>query len=163
LLRFESPYVAVNPSARDAYASHEHNGLARAQHWRHEDGPRPTLCVIHGFGASPAWFNSWFFSLREFFREGWEVLLYTLPFHGGRAPARLRDPERAGRLAARPGPELVPDERALAVRRDGLAAAHRGRAAGVGGPFAAQLRAGRPAPAADGDRRPRRPARTAGA
>jgi pimeloyl-ACP methyl ester carboxylesterase len=89
LLRFESPYQAINPSVRRAYAAHEHNGLARAQHWRHEDGPRPTLCVIHGFGASPAWLNSAFFSLRDFFREGWEVLLYTLPFHGGRRGSRI--------------------------------------------------------------------------
>jgi pimeloyl-ACP methyl ester carboxylesterase len=41
--------------------------------------------VIHGFGASPAWFNTRFFSLKRFFADGWDVLLYTLPFHGGRA------------------------------------------------------------------------------
>jgi hypothetical protein len=84
LLRFVSPYAAVNPEVRADYARHEHNTIARAQHWRHEDGPRPTLCVIHGFGASPAWFNAAFFSLREFFAGGWDILLYTLPFHGGR-------------------------------------------------------------------------------
>jgi hypothetical protein len=89
LLRFESPYQAINPGVRRAYALHEHNGLARAQHWRHESGPRKTLCVIHGFGASPAWLNARFFSLRRFFAEGWDILLYTLPFHGGRRGTRL--------------------------------------------------------------------------
>lgn len=84
LLRFDSPYVAVNPALRDAYARHENNAVARAQHWRHEDGPRPTLAVVHGFGASPAWFNAAFFSLKGFFAAGWDVLLYTLPFHGSR-------------------------------------------------------------------------------
>jgi hypothetical protein len=44
--------------------------------------------VIHGFGASPAWFNAKFFSLRGFFREGWDVVLFTLPFHGGRRSPR---------------------------------------------------------------------------
>ena len=44
--------------------------------------------MIHGFGASPAWFNAMFFSLREFFRNGWEVVMFTLPFHGGRRGAR---------------------------------------------------------------------------
>lgn len=88
LLRFSSPYVAVNPGLRDDYARHENNRTARAQHWRHESGPRPTLVVIHGFGASPAWFNSAFFALREVFAEGWDVLLYTLPFHGSRRGPR---------------------------------------------------------------------------
>lgn len=88
VLRFASPYVALNPELRDEYARHENNAIARAQHWRHEDGPRPTLCVIHGFGGSQAWFNAMFFSLKQFFAEGWDVLLYTLPFHGSRRGPR---------------------------------------------------------------------------
>jgi hypothetical protein len=84
LLRFHSPYVARNPAVRREYARHENNTIARAQHWRHASGPRPTLVVVHGFGASPAWFNAAFFSLREVFAGGWDVLLYTLPFHGSR-------------------------------------------------------------------------------
>jgi pimeloyl-ACP methyl ester carboxylesterase len=84
VLSFASPFVAVNPVVRDTYARHEANRTGYAQHWRHDEGPRPTLCVIHGFGASPAWFNSSFFSLRGFYDDGWDVLLYTLPFHGAR-------------------------------------------------------------------------------
>jgi hypothetical protein len=87
VLSFESPYVALDPAVRDDYARHVPNRKGYAQHWRHDDEPRPTLCVIHGFGASPAWFNSSFFSLRGFFAEGWDVLLYTLPFHGARRGA----------------------------------------------------------------------------
>jgi pimeloyl-ACP methyl ester carboxylesterase len=88
LLRFDSPFVPLNPKLRRSYARHTNNGIARAQHWRHEDGPRPTLVVVHGFGASPAWFNVAFFSLRTVFANGWDVLLYTLPFHGGRRTSR---------------------------------------------------------------------------
>lgn len=84
ILRFRSPFQAVNPSVRPRYARNEGNAMARAQYWRHDDGPRPTLCVIHGFGASPARFNVAFFSLREFFAEGWDVLMFTMPFHGSR-------------------------------------------------------------------------------
>jgi len=84
LLRFRSPYVARNPAIRDAYGRHANNVVARAQHWRHGDGPRPTLLVIHGFGASPAWFNARFFSLDRVFASGWDVVLHTLPFHGSR-------------------------------------------------------------------------------
>jgi pimeloyl-ACP methyl ester carboxylesterase len=86
LLSFESRFLAVNPEMRVRYAGHTRNRIARAQHWRHEDGegPRPTLCVIHGFTASPYWVNSAFFSLPWFFHNGYDVLLYTLPFHGRR-------------------------------------------------------------------------------
>ena len=84
VLRFRSPYVARNPAIRDAYTRHENNTVARAQYWRHGDEPRPTLLVVHGFGASPAWFNARFFSLDRVFASGWDVLLHTLPFHGSR-------------------------------------------------------------------------------
>lgn len=84
LLNFDTPYVALNPLLRTDYARHANNAVAHAQHWRHASGPRPTLVVVHGFGASPAWFNVSFFGLREIFRDGWDVLLYKLPFRGSR-------------------------------------------------------------------------------
>ncbi len=89
LLSFESRFEAVDPARREAYAAHRRNRIARAQHWRHgDDEPRPTLCVIHGFTASPYWVNSAFFSLPWFFYNGYDVLLFTLPFHGRRQSAR---------------------------------------------------------------------------
>ena len=90
LLSFESRFRAVNPAMRETYAAHRRNRIGRAQHWRHdpEEGPRPTLCVIHGFTASPYWVNSAFFSLPWFFYNGYDVLLYTLPFHGRRQSRR---------------------------------------------------------------------------
>jgi pimeloyl-ACP methyl ester carboxylesterase len=84
LLAFDSPYVAANPALRADYGHHTRNGKAWAQHWRHDDGPRPTLCVIHGFGASPYVLNSAFFALPWLFGKGYDVLLYLLPFHGPR-------------------------------------------------------------------------------
>jgi hypothetical protein len=88
LLRFPSPYEPIRVDMRRAYLSHSRNNTARAQHWRHDDGPRQTLVVLHGFGASPAALNSAFFSLPSFFESGWDVVLFTLPFHGGRAGRR---------------------------------------------------------------------------
>ncbi|HWF54248.1 MAG TPA: hypothetical protein VG223_06460 [Solirubrobacteraceae bacterium] len=88
LLRFGSPFVPLNPDIRRDYLRHASNATARAQHWRHDGPPRPTLIVIHGFGASPAWFNTLFFSLRDFFADGWDILLFTMPFHGGRRGSR---------------------------------------------------------------------------
>ncbi|SHT50988.1 alpha/beta hydrolase family protein [Mycobacteroides abscessus] len=84
-LDFESPYQTRNPALRDYWKRFPHNSVARAQHWRHDDGPRPTLCVIHGFFGSPYLLNGAFFALPWFFRNGYDVLLYTLPFHGRRA------------------------------------------------------------------------------
>ena len=92
VLRFRSPYRALNPALRSEYARGDsRNRLVAAHHWRHTDGPHRTLCVIHGFGASPVWFNALFFSLETFFNEGWDVLLYTLPFHGGRGGPLVPD------------------------------------------------------------------------
>lgn len=84
LLRFRSPFEPLHPELRSRYLDHPANAIARAQHWRHDGRSRQTLLVIHGFGASPAWFNAAFFSLREFFEDGWDIVLFTLPFHGGR-------------------------------------------------------------------------------
>ena len=84
-IRFTSSFRAINPALRDKRHSYERNNVVHAQHWRHGDGPRPTLCVIHGFMGSAYLFNGLFFSLPWFYRSGYDVLLYTLPFHGRRA------------------------------------------------------------------------------
>lgn len=84
-LDFESPYQARNPELHTFWRRFTHNQVARAQHWRHDDGPHPTLCVIHGFFGSPYLLNGIFFALPWFFRNGYDILLYTLPFHGRRA------------------------------------------------------------------------------
>lgn len=85
LIGFHSPYVPAHPELVDDYLAHENNRRAHAQHWRHDDGPRPTIVVVHGFMGSPYWFNSAFFSLPWLFGKGYDVLLVTLPFHGTRA------------------------------------------------------------------------------
>lgn len=82
---FPSSYDAVYPGIRERRRGYTRNNVVHAQHWRHDDGPRPTLCVIHGFMGSPYLFNGLFFSMPWFFRSGYDVLLYTLPFHGPRA------------------------------------------------------------------------------
>ena len=84
-IRFDSSFEAVNPALRDRCRAYERNNVVHAQHWRHDDGPHPTLCLIHGFMGSAYLFNGLFFSLPWFYRSGYDVLLYTLPFHGRRA------------------------------------------------------------------------------
>lgn len=84
-LAFDSPFEAVNPALRSFWKTLDRNNVAHAQHWRHADGPRPTLCVIHGFLASPYLLNGLFLQLPWFYQAGFDILLYTLPFHGARA------------------------------------------------------------------------------
>ncbi|HDY83788.1 MAG TPA: abhydrolase domain-containing 18 [Halieaceae bacterium] len=84
LLSFDSPFKTVNPKLREAYPRQKRNMRAVAQYWRHDNGPRPTICVIHGFMADPYWVNRMFFALPWFYAQGYDILLYTLPHHGKR-------------------------------------------------------------------------------
>ncbi len=84
-ISFPSGFRAMNPTMRTQWSSLTANNIVRAQHWRHDDGPRPTLCVIHGFMGSSYLVNGLFFSLPWYYRSGYDVVLYTLPFHGRRA------------------------------------------------------------------------------
>jgi len=84
-IAFASSFTAINPAMRKQWSAWASNNTVRAQHWRHDDGPRPTLCVIHGFMGSSYLANGRFFSLPWYYRAGYDVLMYTLPFHGRRA------------------------------------------------------------------------------
>ncbi|WP_280825566.1 alpha/beta fold hydrolase [Mycobacterium sp. OTB74] len=84
-ISFRSSYEAIYPGMRERRRSYTRNNVVHAQHWKHDDGPHPTLCLIHGFMGSAYLFNGLFFALPWFFRSGYDVLLYTLPFHGRRA------------------------------------------------------------------------------
>ena len=87
-IRFDSSFEAINPAMRARWRALQNNNVVRAQHWHHDDGPHPTLCLIHGFMGSPYLLNGLWMSLPWFYRSGYDVLLYTLPFHGRRAEKR---------------------------------------------------------------------------
>jgi pimeloyl-ACP methyl ester carboxylesterase len=84
VLSFESEFEPVNPALREDYGRYGRNRIAWAQHWRHDGPPRPTICLVHGFIADPYWLNARFLALPRFYQMGYNVLLYTLPFHGPR-------------------------------------------------------------------------------
>ncbi len=83
-IRFESPFVPVNPRERDRYLSYTKNRFAHARAWRHSRQPRATVVAIHGFSADLYHFNEWFFAIPWLYKNGFDVLLATLPFHGSR-------------------------------------------------------------------------------
>lgn len=84
LLRTPSSYQTLNPALRSIFAKSHQHIPATAQHWRHPDGPRPTLIFTHGFLVDSARLNSMLFSLDWFYQQGYDILLHTLPFHGQR-------------------------------------------------------------------------------
>ncbi|HTJ83367.1 MAG TPA: hypothetical protein VL400_16725, partial [Polyangiaceae bacterium] len=86
-IRFESPFVPVNPKERDRYLSHAKNRFAHARSWRHSRAPRATVIAIHGFSADLYHFNEWFFAIPWLYESGFDVVLVTLPFHGSRQGA----------------------------------------------------------------------------
>ncbi len=83
-LWFQSNYEPLHPRLATRYRAHRNNLISYAQWWRHRDGPRPTLIALHGFFADPYWLNSRFLALPWFYKQGYDVLLFTLPFHGYR-------------------------------------------------------------------------------
>ncbi|BBZ49863.1 alpha/beta hydrolase family protein [Mycobacterium heidelbergense] len=87
-ISFPSSFRAINPAMRERWSAWGSNNIVHAQHWRHGDGPHPTLCVIHGFMGSSYLANGRFFTLPWYYRSGYDVLMYTLPFHGRRAEKR---------------------------------------------------------------------------
>lgn len=84
LLSFDSGFEPLCSELTTQYAKHKRNSTAQAQYWRHPDGPRPTLIFIHGYVASGYRLNSWGFSLPWLYKQGYDIILYTLPFHGVR-------------------------------------------------------------------------------
>lgn len=85
LLAFDSPFKAQHPALRRDYAKLRRNRRAFAQHWHHGDRPRPTLIVVHGFAADRYAVNTLLMALHRYYQRGYDLLLFTLPFHGYRA------------------------------------------------------------------------------
>jgi pimeloyl-ACP methyl ester carboxylesterase len=84
LLSFDSPFEPVDKTIRGPYARMGGGGRAYAQYWSHRGGARKTLIFVHGFIADPYWFNARMFGLRKLYKQGYDILLVTLPFHGYR-------------------------------------------------------------------------------
>ncbi len=89
-IRFESGYEP-DPElpGRERWLGYEANRTAHAFVVRAEDGPRPWLVCIHGFGMGKPALDLPAFRVKEMHRRlGINVALYALPVHGPRAPGR---------------------------------------------------------------------------
>ena len=83
-LSFQSPFQTLNPNLTAQYNQMSKNKRAEAQYWKHSGSPRPTLIFIHGVVLNSYQRNSRIFQLNKLYEQGYDILLYTLPFHGAR-------------------------------------------------------------------------------
>ena len=74
---YQSPFEPLNKDIAERYLGYKNNRTARALHWRHPDGPRPTLILVHGVVESWYSFNAQFFSLKSFYDHGYDAVSYT--------------------------------------------------------------------------------------
>src|SRR5262245_22780520 len=90
-LSFPSDYQPFHPAARDMYLSVPENMTAHARWWTSERG-RPTIVMIHGWGAGSHWMNERAFQVPYWLRHGYDVVAFVLPFHGVRSPTGSLNP-----------------------------------------------------------------------
>lgn len=92
---FPSEFEPLNPAyhATDIFPAPQAYSVAR--YIRHKDdkvrlgepSQRPTLIVVHGYVLDGYGFNARLFEVAKFFRLGFNILMYTMPYHGPRKKA----------------------------------------------------------------------------
>jgi pimeloyl-ACP methyl ester carboxylesterase len=88
-LAFPSRYRPHNPAMRDLFFGYHENETARARYLRGSAG-RPTIIFLHGWGGGNLALEWHLFRARSFFKLGLDAVVFQLPFHGRRRPARAR-------------------------------------------------------------------------
>lgn len=83
-LCFPSDYQPFHPEARDSYLAYVENMKCHARWWTSDRG-RPTIVLIHGWGAGHHWVSQRAFDIPYWLRHGWDVVSFMLPFHGLRS------------------------------------------------------------------------------
>jgi pimeloyl-ACP methyl ester carboxylesterase len=85
-LSWQSGFSPLDPEVIERHASARENALAVAR--RFQGGPgRPAVILIHGYMAGPFAFEERIWPIARLEQAGFDVVLFTLPFHGPRARA----------------------------------------------------------------------------
>lgn len=82
-LKWTSGYEAFLPEARELVDAARENHTAYARWWTSERG-RPTIVMLHGWGADNAWLNERAFVVPYWLAHGYDVAAFVLPHHGPR-------------------------------------------------------------------------------
>jgi pimeloyl-ACP methyl ester carboxylesterase len=83
-LSWESAFTPLDPEVSARYASARENTVAVARRFQRGQG-RPAVILIHGYMAGPFAFEERIWPISRLDRAGFDVVLFTLPFHGLRA------------------------------------------------------------------------------
>jgi dienelactone hydrolase len=84
-LSWRSDYAPFLDQGRDGYLAVAENAIARARWWTSDRG-RPTIVLLHGWGGGNVWVTERTFAVGYWLRHGYDVVAFTLPLHGERAP-----------------------------------------------------------------------------
>jgi hypothetical protein len=85
-LSWSSAFTPLDPEISARYASGRENAVAVARRFR-GGRERPAVILIHGYMAGPFAFEERIWPISRLERAGFDVVLFTLPFHGLRARA----------------------------------------------------------------------------
>jgi pimeloyl-ACP methyl ester carboxylesterase len=81
---FPSEFQPLNPHYHAADIFPMPQAASCARYIRHKSGERPAIIVVHGYVLDGYDFNARLFEVAKFFRLGFNVLMYTMPYHGPR-------------------------------------------------------------------------------
>lgn len=87
-LRWPADLQPFRPGAR--LGTDRHNCVAAARLWAHEQGPRPVVVLVHGYGTGSWRVEQRLWPIRSLYRAGLDVAQFVLPYHGVRADPRRR-------------------------------------------------------------------------
>ncbi len=89
-LSWTSAWQCALDEQRARFSKWRENGAAHVRLFRHRDRSAPTIVCVHGYRAGTFSFEERAFGAQWLFNLGLDVALFTLPFHGLRAPANRR-------------------------------------------------------------------------
>ncbi len=85
-LSWRSGFSTIDPEVSERYDSARENAVAVARRYQRAVG-RPVVILIHGYMAGSFAFEERIWPLSRLDRAGFDVVLFTLPFHGSRVRA----------------------------------------------------------------------------
>jgi pimeloyl-ACP methyl ester carboxylesterase len=87
---FPSGYRTHDPQYQSVYDTYRRNEINRVQLWQHDDPQRPTVICAHSWCGGILAVEARIFAASRLYANGWNVALYTMPFHGARTPRQAR-------------------------------------------------------------------------
>lgn len=100
-LSWQSEFVPLDGEVAERYLAGRENGVASARHFRHlpearGSALRPVVVLVHGYMAGSFVVEERIWPITRLMRAGFDVLLFTLPFHGSRVRTGRGVPEFPG-------------------------------------------------------------------